>query len=139
VRKTVAVDLDGVIARYDKWVGLDHFGDPLPGSREFLTTLRAQYNVLIFTTRCCEELAGGEKAPFLVKRVREYLEKHDLPYDEIWAGQGKPIYVALVDDRSISCRPQVDSRAFEKTLEKVRELAGVASGTDDIWDEESLL
>ena len=27
---TIAVDLDGTLARYDGWKGIDHIGDPIP-------------------------------------------------------------------------------------------------------------
>lgn len=33
-KKTVAVDLDGVLADYSTgWQGIEHIGDPIPGAR----------------------------------------------------------------------------------------------------------
>lgn len=104
-RKTVAVDLDGVLARYDGWQGVDHFGEPLPGSRAFLRKLRETFEVVIFTTRCNAEL-NREGANLLRNRVRDWLDAHGFEYDHIHAEQGKPPAVAFIDDRAVGCRPQ---------------------------------
>lgn len=121
-RKTVAVDVDGVLAKYDGWKGVDHIGDPLPGAVEFTRALSEICDVLVYTTRCCEEINKPEKAHLLVNRVRAWLDRHGFAYAEIWSGQGKPIAVAYIDDRGISCRPQEDDAAFAVALQALKRL-----------------
>ncbi|GAB6165611.1 hypothetical protein JCM19992_16110 [Thermostilla marina] len=118
--KTIAVDLDGVLARYDRWRGPLHFGAPIEGAREFLAALRRLGRVLIYTTRTSAEANGGTSVVELVDRVRGWLDDHELPYDAIHAGGGKPIAAAYVDDRAVVCRPQEYGRAaFEAALDRV--------------------
>ncbi len=38
--KSVAIDLDGVLATYDGWKGADHIGKPIDGARAFLKELK---------------------------------------------------------------------------------------------------
>jgi len=110
MRKTVAVDLDGVLAEYHGWKGLDHIGDPIPGAQEFCRQLAEFANVTIYTTRCSVELGRFEDIEQLVGRVRDWLLNHGFEpgvhWHDIWSGQGKPIYAALVDDRAVVCDPQ---------------------------------
>jgi hypothetical protein len=123
-KKTVAVDVDGVLAEYHGWHGVDHIGDPLPGAIDFMKALSEICDVLVYTTRCCEEINKPEKAHLLVNRVRAWLDKHGFEYADIWSGQGKPIAVAYVDDRGVSCRPQENETAFSVALQSVRQLLG---------------
>lgn len=119
-KKVVAVDVDGVLADYSKgWQGVDHIGDPIPGAVEFTRALSQVFDVLIYTTRCCEEINKPERAHLLENRVRRWLDKHGFEYSAIWASQGKPIASFYVDDKAICCRPQEDERAFEVTLVKI--------------------
>lgn len=106
MKKSIAVDVDGVLAQYDEWKGLDHIGDPIPGAVKFTKDLGEHFDVIIFTTRCCEEINGPEKAPLLVNRVRRWLNKHGFHFDHIWSEKGKPLAVAFIDDRGIRCEPQ---------------------------------
>jgi hypothetical protein len=115
LKETVCVDFDGVIVKHD-WRGVDYFAEILPGAKDFLENLSKKYEVVIFTCRCTESINGIEKKNLLVNRVRQFLEDNELPYDRIWAEQGKPIAKAYIDDRGISCRPEDDSMAYEKTL-----------------------
>lgn len=107
MKKSIAVDVDGVLAQYDEWRGLDHIGDPIPGAVEFTKKLGERFDVIIFTTRCSEEVNGEvDKAPLLVNRVRCWLDKHGFEYDHIWSEKGKPLCLAFIDDRGIRCEPQ---------------------------------
>jgi len=117
----VCVDLDGTLAPYFGWKGSDHFEEPFEGARSFLQALhQADYKITIFTCRCNEDLGNPLPKEKLVEYVRGWLEKHDLPYDEIYAGQGKPIAVAYVDDRGVSCSPgEAGPFAYSKALEEI--------------------
>jgi hypothetical protein len=105
------VDLDGVLAAYDGWKGIEHIGSPLPGAADFTRRLREVARVVIYTTRCKEYLENkgdfdGRPAHELAAIVRGWLDRHGFAYDEIYVGQGKPFAVAYVDDRAVPCRPQ---------------------------------
>lgn len=122
-KPNVCVDLDGVVASYDRWRGLDHFGEPIPGAREFLQAIQHKARVVIFTVRCKADGPNRCDDPsLLVKKVEEWLNRHDLPYDEVYSGQGKPLASAYVDDRGISCCPQNEPSAFPSALLMIGQL-----------------
>lgn len=130
MKKNVLVDLDGVLALYAGWPGIDHIGDPLPGAVQFTRDLGAFARVVVFTTRCKAYPAGvpgpsGAPEPCrddpesLAARVGAWLDKHGFHYDEVYTGQGKPFGVAIVDDRAVSCEPQMFEGAFYTALARV--------------------
>jgi hypothetical protein len=52
MKKTIAIDLDGVLAEYHGCQGPDHYDEPIPGVIEFLQDLiDADMQPVIFTTR----------------------------------------------------------------------------------------
>lgn len=106
MKKSIAIDLDGVLAHYDCWKGLDYIGDPIPGAVEFTARLAEYFDVIIHTVRCSSEINGPESANLLVNRVRRWLDKHGFIYQHIWSEPGKPLAVAYIDDRGIRCTPQ---------------------------------
>lgn len=107
MKKTVCIDLDGVLADYSEgWKGVDHIGEPIPGAQEFVKRVREIAEVVIYTTRCNEEVNKPEKAHLLRNRVAAWLDKHGFEYDHVYAEQGKPIAVAYIDDRAVPCAPQ---------------------------------
>ena len=108
MRKTVCVDLDGVLASYkDGWKGVDHFGDPIPGAVEFTKALAAKCDVVIHTCRCNPEVNKPEAASLLGNRVRAWLDEHGFAYHDVFTGTGKPIAAAYVDDRAVVCVPEM--------------------------------
>lgn len=136
MKRDVAVDLDGVLAQYDGWKGVDHFGAPIPGAREFLAALRERWNVVVFTARCNPEIHRGESADSLRRRVEAWLRANDLPFDHVWTEPGKPLAFAFVDDRAVSVRPQDRGPvAFDEALARLdalaRESVVVTSGACD--------
>jgi hypothetical protein len=128
MKRTVCLDLDGVLADYSKgWKGLDQIGDPIPGAQLFTKQLAEFADVVIFTTRCCEDMSGrnGYKAPLLKKFVTEWLDKHGFTYHDVYVGQGKPIASAYIDDRAIACTPQSDARAYPSAIVKAKRFCNV--------------
>ena len=124
MKKSICVDLDATLLQYDGWEGIDHFGPPIPGAREFVAELSKTYNVVIYTTRCSSEI-NKEAAHLLRNRVRDYLDEEGIYYDHIWTEQGKPICSAIVDDRAVSCRPQDEAgpaAAYAGALAQIRAL-----------------
>lgn len=123
MRQNVCVDLDGVLAQYDRWRGISWFGEPLPGAVDFTHQLGQFARVVIYTCRVKGDGPGRNDNPEeLVKLVRSWLTRHGFYWDEIYIGQGKPVAAAYVDDRAISCRPQEDSSAFHYTLPLIKQL-----------------
>jgi hypothetical protein len=104
-RPFIAVDLDGVLAQYSGWQGIDHIGDPVPGAAEFMKALSKHGRVTVFTTRCNTQV-NKETPKALAARVQKWLDKHSIKCDEVYTGTGKPLAVAYVDDRAVVCRPQ---------------------------------
>ena len=124
-RKTVCLDLDGVLARYDGWKGIDHIGEPIPGAVEFTKELASRYEVVIYTTRCKGRMFDRNERPeFLAGIVKNWLDKHGFAYHEIDIGQGKPIAAAYVDDRAVACCPQerTPRGEFEDALTRIDQL-----------------
>ena len=112
MRRTVCLDLDGTLAYYDGWDGLDKIGDPIPGAVEFTKKLSEYYEIIIFTCRCTKEL-HRIGTNLMSKYVKDWLDKHGFAYDDIYVGQGKPVADAYIDDRAVSCRPQRQDKGFE--------------------------
>lgn len=91
----VGVDLDGTLAVYDKWRGIDHIGEPVPAVlRYVLDLLHSGVEVRIFTARVQE----GERA---IGAIMEWCLKH--------IGQALPVtnvkdmnMVFMLDDRAFT-------------------------------------
>jgi hypothetical protein len=130
--KTVAVDLDATLATYEGWRGIQHIGDPRPGAANFLRRLREVSRVVVFTTRCKEYPPGTgterghepdrSTVEVLAGHVTGWLDRHELPYDEVYTGQGKPVFAAIVDDRAVPIPPNPSEADFERALVEVHRL-----------------
>jgi len=110
MKKTVAVDLDGVLAKYDGFKGVGVIGDPIPGAVDFTRKLSKIARVLIYTTRTNKQIKDNAaySSDELVIMIKDYLDKHGFSYDRIHTGAGKPLAAAYVDDRAVNCRPMED-------------------------------
>lgn len=93
--KTVAVDLDGVLAEYNGFQGADVIEGPTKWARRLLKQLNKKYKVIVFTCRNTE-------------RARDWLAEHGLldlvagiNYCQINGRMGKPVAVAYIDDRAV--------------------------------------
>ncbi len=121
--KTICVDLDGVLAQYDSWKGLENIGEPIAGAREFMAALSEKYFVLVHTARIANENVRTEDHVQRVKNmVVEWLNENEIPFGDVYTGRGKPLASAFIDDRAVSCRPQKDGNAFENALRELAEL-----------------
>ena len=130
LKPRVCLDLDGVLARYDKWRGVDHIGDPIPGALEFAKQLAKIAEIVIFSSRCAQDIAEGSRiTPGQLRiHVIEWLEKHRFPFTDVYIGQGKPRAAAFIDDRGVSCSPQTNKDAFATALELTRVLVAKPHG-----------
>ena len=126
-RARVCVDLDGVLARYDGWEGVEKIGEPLPGALQFAKTLAKSAEIVVFTSRCSQEPREGSSTTTLSPGqlriyVIDWLEKHGFPFADVYIGQGKPPADAFIDDRAVPCRPQDDEGAYAAALATTKAL-----------------
>ena len=96
----VCLDLDGVLAQYSGWEGLDQIGPPIPGALDFAWSLAEMADIVIFTSRCSLD-AGGE-APTTRLSPRQLRIK------------------IIIDDRAVVCSPQKDKNAFKNALDATK-------------------
>jgi hypothetical protein len=127
VKPRVCVDLDGVLAEYNGWQGIDEIGKPLPGAKQFADELNEVADIVIFSSRCSSEPDSRGSISHLTPgqariHIVDWLEKNKIPYADVYMGEGKPRAAALIDDRAVSCRPQEDADAFENTIDAVRKM-----------------
>lgn len=123
-RPTICVDLDGVLARQEEWLGIHHFGDAIPGARKFLLNLRERgFRVVIYTCRCCRNLNFSEDLDIigLHTLVKNWLRANEMPYDQIYVGQGKPVAMFYVDDRAIEVPENPSKEELDGVLRKILE------------------
>lgn len=95
----VCVDLDGVLARYEGWSGKEQIGEPIPGALEFMRTLTTFAKAVIHTSRVETDKDA--------RLIEAWLDTHAIPFDHVHVGPAKPKAVAFIDDRAVSCHPQV--------------------------------
>ena len=89
----IGVDLDGTLASYSEWKGIEHIGEPIPLMVQRVNAwLKAGYTVKIVTARASEE--GG------IPVVEAWLKKHGLPSLEV-TNQKDFQMIELWDDRAI--------------------------------------
>jgi hypothetical protein len=126
-RPRVCVDLDGVLAEYQGWEGIEEIGAPLPGAKKFADALAKVADIVIFSTRCSSEPGSrGATSPLTPGQARihiiDWLEKNQIPFSDVFMGEGKPRVAAFIDDRAINCRPQEDAEAYKQTLDAVKQM-----------------
>lgn len=136
-KRTVAVDLDGTLAHYDGWKGTDQIGEPLTGAKELLETLiNSGYYVIIHSCRLGSQLFNPDKYEDIKQltdsrfAVKDWLDYHKMPYDELWLGFGKPAAVAYIEDRAVPVEKnlgyvsafQPGTHVIENIIESIRQL-----------------
>jgi len=103
IRKpSVVVDLDGTIAREDSEDLMAN--EPQPGVQEALQRLMDEgFEVVVFTCRTNTKGTPRQGVGDDVEEIKEWLAKHEVPYDKIDTGhEGKPFGVAYVDNKAVA-------------------------------------
>ena len=115
----IAIDLDGVLAHYEKWDGIESIGDPLPGAQDLVKGLiDSGCEVWIFTTRMSKAVNSSYSVRELQNNIQDWLIKHDFPMETlIWTGHGKMIADFYIDDRAIGFRGD-----WKKVLEEMENM-----------------
>lgn len=94
----IGVDLDGTLARYDGWRGIEHVGDPIPAMMERVRAwLAAGRTVKIFTARVC--VPEPEQSD-VIKAIHGWLAHHGLPPMEVTNVKDFGM-IELWDDRAV--------------------------------------
>lgn len=94
VRSWIGVDLDGTLARYDGWRGLDHVGKPVPVMLARVRHwLEEGYTIKIFTARAGEGESG-------IAPVKKWLAENGLPDLEV-TNRKDFAMIELWDDRAV--------------------------------------
>lgn len=102
-------DLDGTLAQYDRWRGIEHIGEPIPRMVVRVKWMLAQgRDVRIFTARVCP--MAGRDLPRVVEVIQAWCLEN--------IGQVLPIthekdfgMVELWDDRVVQVIPNTGLRA----------------------------
>ena len=137
MKPNACVDLDGTLLHCDGGTySSDNFGDAFAGADVFLKKLMEHFYVIIYTCRVQmehrpKEMPPGEWQMFICSRIAEAMSERDLPFNEIWIGEGKPIAAVYIDDRGISCAPGDHPGVFpfeiySDTLRSIEELPKVS-------------
>lgn len=118
MKKTTCVDLDGTLAKYDTWKGLDVIGDPIEGAQDFVRDLLKYRKVLIYTTRMNVDSHKHSKE-VLKNKILAWLKKNGFPKVEVYSGDGKPLCAEFIDDKALRCTPQENPNAYKDVLEEI--------------------
>lgn len=108
--KTICIDLDGTILRYDTWKGENDFGLEIPGASKALTYLKNNgYTIIIYSTRSNRE------------SISNYLDQLRVPYDYINENPNQPknsigakLYADIyIDDKAINFKGSWDETLIQ--------------------------
>jgi 5'(3')-deoxyribonucleotidase len=105
MKKTIAIDFDGVIHKYSKgWQDGKIYDEPVEGALEaIITLLERDYKVSVFTTR--EDIVKVKT--WIIEKSHKCKELQSKPYlfwfdrDEFNVTNQKPIAIVYIDDRGI--------------------------------------
>jgi hypothetical protein len=108
----IGVDLDGTLAHYDGWKGIDHVGEPIaPMMKRVRRWLSAGTTVKIFTARAsCAEPERSQ----VIAAIHAWLRSHNLPDLEVTCVKDFGM-VELWDDRAVQVVPNKGHRADGRT------------------------
>ncbi len=124
-RRTICVDLDGVLAQYDGFKAVDHFGGPIPGAKDFVDQLNKYFDVIVYTARFSNERIETPDDVYRLKNlIREWLGEHNFKFLDVFDGVGKPLAYAYIDDHAINCKPLKNDSAYEETIDRIETLLG---------------
>ncbi|MFD2677798.1 hypothetical protein [Camelimonas lactis] len=101
-RQWIGVDLDGTLAHFDEWRGVEHIGEPVgPMVERVRRWLAEDRLVKIFTARASvDEPLRGE----IIAHIHAWLERQDLPRLEVTCV--KDLWMReLWDDRAVQVIP----------------------------------
>jgi hypothetical protein len=97
-RYAIAVDLDGTLAEYHGWKGIDHIGSPIPAMVEKVhKAASAGHQIYIFTARLADESKVDKTS--IEKYIWQWLKIHNIPCNGITCIKHK-FFKEFWDDRA---------------------------------------
>lgn len=102
MRKSIAIDFDGVIHKYSTgWQNGMLYDGPIEGAKNTIDRLKRKgYKIIIFTVRLNPMFDIINKGVRNVRRdIEDWLAKHSIYYDELT--NNKPPAIAYIDDKAI--------------------------------------
>lgn len=110
-RGWIGVDLDGTLAVYDEWRGVEHIGAPVAAMVARVKRWLAEgKDVRIFTARVSRIGPEGAAA---YDRIQEWLRQHGLPRLPITCTKDFAM-IELWDDRCVQVEPNTGRRVDGK-------------------------
>lgn len=97
----IAIDFDATIWPYSKgWADGSIYEPPFHNAKEAIQKLKdARYKIVIYSCRTSRELYDDADVMTNAKQLEKYLNDHNIPFDEIYTGYGKPHAALFIDDR----------------------------------------
>lgn len=96
-KRIIAVDLDGTLAHYDGWKGIEHIGPVIPEVANAMKRAQKEgADVWIFTARVSDPVDAEEAG----KYIEEWLKANNFQYEGITAVKHK-FFSEFWDDRAI--------------------------------------
>lgn len=100
-RYAIAVDLDGTLAEYHGWQGVEHIGNPVPAMVAKVKKAHAEgKEIWIFTAR----VSDPSEAPIAMEVITKWCKEHFIPYIGITSNK-KKIFKEFWDDRAVQVVP----------------------------------
>lgn len=132
VHKKIAVDLDGTLAQYDKWVPWNEIGPVIELMKDrIIQWLKEGKEVCIFTARVGKEndICWKTREPFtaaqMIKVIQDWLETNGLPRLEVTCRKDNTI-IEFWDDRAIQVIPNTGRTLAEEHIAEITALKGKA-------------
>ena len=146
--KWFGFDLDGTLAEYNGWKGIDHIGNPIKGTVGYAKSLHdSGRQVKIFTARVAE--SDQEKRAIAREHIEKWCEKNLGFVPEVTNVKDK-LMETCFDDRSIQVIPNTGipvqdafsdaMELLEKTTDGFRNCRGIESKVErlvKLWKEMS--
>jgi len=98
----IVVDLDGTLAKYERFKGIEIIDAPEPRTVELLKRLHVEgWIIKIFTCRTNKwNIDRHGYLPYHI--VKTWLKLHEIPYDDVVRhDEGKPFADVHLDDRAV--------------------------------------
>lgn len=98
---TIAVDLDGTLAEYHGWKGVEHIGKPVPAMVEKVKQAVSEgKEVWIYTAR----VSDPAESDLAAMAIRKWCDHHNIPIVDITATKHK-FFKEFWDDRAVQVLP----------------------------------
>jgi len=103
---TIAIDIDGCLAKYIGWQGPDRFGEVSKFTLHLLEKRIKKHPNLKIIIHTCRVLNFNDNSinPEYVKCIETWLKQNNIPYNEIWTKLGKPFANEYWDDNALKVR-----------------------------------